>query len=337
MHLEELSQQMLPAIESELRMAVALAGGPYWVPLHEMLVYHMGWAGSGVGPAAQGKRIRPLVVLLSASACGGDWRRALPAAAWAELIHNFSLIHDDIEDSSPTRRGRPTLWSLHGIPQAINTGDALFAVASLARLDLEKTCSPESALRAFRIAHQTTLDLTKGQFLDMSYENLRSLPLEAYWPMIKGKTAALLAACPELGALVAGADSEHVQSYRVFGQNLGLAFQVQDDILGIRGAPEVTGKSAAIDLLNGKKSLPVLYGLQQNGPFAKRWLAGSLHESEILQLAEQLAREGALDYAQTVVGELTAQALTALTSGQPQGDAGQALYELASHLLQRQL
>lgn len=337
MSLGELSQQMLPAIEAELRQAVALADGTHWVPLHDMLHYHMGWSGSGAGTAAQGKRIRPLVVLLSASACGGDWRRALPAAAWAELIHNFSLIHDDIEDSSPTRRGRATLWSLHGIPQAINTGDALFAIASLALLGLEKTASPSAALQAFRIAQQTALDLTKGQYLDMAYENLRSLPLEGYWLMIKGKTAALLAACPKMGALIASVDASVVEAYRVFGQNLGLAFQVQDDILGIWGAPEVTGKSAAIDLLNGKKSLPVLYGLQQDGPFARRWLAGSLHESEILPLAEQLAHEGALDYAQNAAEELTAQALAALTSAKPQGSAGQALHELASQLLQRKL
>jgi geranylgeranyl diphosphate synthase type I len=253
------------------------------------------------------------------------------------LIHNFSLIHDDIEDSSPTRRGRATLWAKHGVPQAINTGDTLFAIASLALLELEKTCPAKVALNAFRIAHQTTLDLTKGQYLDMAYENLRSLPLEGYWPMIKGKTAALLAACPQMGALVAGAQANVVEAYRTFGQNLGLAFQVQDDILGIWGSPEVTGKSTAIDLQNGKKSLPVLFGLQQDGAFAQRWLAGSLHESEIVPLAEQLAREGALDYAQNIAGELTAQALAALASAQPHGSAGQALFELASQLLKRRL
>ena len=124
--LDRYFQVCLPAIEEELRQAVAFAGGPGLEELHGMLAYHMGWEGENAGPNASGKRIRPLLVLLACAAAGGDWTDALPGAAAVELVHNFSLIHDDIEDNSDLRRGRPTVWKIWGIPQAINAGDAMY-------------------------------------------------------------------------------------------------------------------------------------------------------------------------------------------------------------------
>lgn len=336
MSLKSLLQTYLPAIEDEMQHVVALSRTPQTEPLYNMLAYHLGWQGENA-EAARGKRIRPVVVLLFTQALGANWKIALPAAAAAELLHNFSLIHDDIEDNSPTRRGRATLWTLHGIPQAINAGDALFTLSHLALARLEETISAETAWRANLLIQRTCLALTQGQYLDMAYENERSLPLEAYYPMVSGKTAALLAACAELGALCAAADEATQRACRTYGEKLGLAFQIQDDILGIWGDPQLTGKSVASDLLAGKKSLPVLYGLQQGGAFAQRWLQGALTEDEVAHAASELQATGAKDYAQAQATALSAQALAALHQANPQGEAAQALYELTEELLKRKV
>lgn len=333
--LKEFIQEMQPEIEKSLQASVLLADGQGLEEFHEMLAYHMGWVGEGAGPDARGKRIRPLMVLLTAASAGGEWRRALPAAAAVELVHNFSLIHDDIEDNSPLRRGRATLWTRWGIPQAINAGDAMFTVAHLSLLGLAETASARAALEANRILQKTCLHLTQGQYLDISYEARGDLNLAAYWPMVGGKTAALLAACTELGALAAQAPEARQAAYRQFGWTLGLAFQAQDDLLGIWGDSAVTGKSADSDLVSGKKSLPVLFGLEQNGPFARRWREGPINGEQVADLARQLEAEGARQYTQERANALTDQALEALEKAQPEGEAGRALKELAAQLLKR--
>ena len=330
-----LTQTYLQAIEDELRQAVRRAGGPGLDELQSMLSYHMGWEGEGAGPEAAGKRIRPLLVLLCSASAGGDWRRALPAAAAVELIHNFSLIHDDIEDNSPLRRGRPTVWKKWGVPQAVNAGDAMFTLAHLELLHLEETASPEIAFRAALIMQETCLHLTQGQYLDIAYENRGDLTLEAYWPMVSGKTAALIAACAHLGALVAGREPGICEAYRQFGRLLGLAFQTQDDLLGIWGDAALTGKSAESDLVSGKKSLPALYGLSQNGKFARRWAEGPIRPEEVPMLAKLLESEGGRAYALDTANELTDQALQALETAGPKGEAGEALRDLAHKLLNR--
>src|ERR1700752_181972 len=259
---------LLSHIESELQKQVSRLDEPRTKHFHEMLTYHMGWTGEGAGPDATGKRIRPLMVLLSTAASGGEWKAALPAAAAIELVHNFSLVHDDIQDNSPTRRGRDPAWVKWGGRMAINVGDALFVISNQAIIDLKENFAAEVVLRASEILNNTCLELTRGQYLDMSYEERTDLNMEDYWPMIAGKTAALLSTCCHIGSLLGGADDIQQEAYRSFGHYLGLAFQVQDDILGIWGDEAVTGKSAAIDLVEGKNSLPVLAGLGRKGKFA---------------------------------------------------------------------
>ena len=337
MPLNSLMQTYLPPIEKELQAAVARTQQPRLEELHAMLAYHMGWEGDGAGAAATGKRIRPMLVLLTAQSAGEDWHKALPAAAAVELIHNFSLIHDDIEDNSPLRRGRPTLWKKWGIAQAINSGDALFTLAHLAIFGLEQTTNSGITLKAAQILQSTCLHLTQGQYLDISYEDQKFLPIEAYWPMIGGKTGALLSACTEIGALVADVEAKTRAAYQIFGRDLGLAFQVLDDILGIWGDAAKIGKSNASDLVAGKKSLPVLFGLSQHGAFAQRWLAGPICPEEVPEVAAQLATEGARDYAQSEANRLTESALSALAAANPQGEAGEALRQLANQLLQREI
>jgi len=329
-------KELLPAIETELQRQIARLDEPRARPFHEMMTYHMGWTGEGSGPEATGKRIRPLVVLLAAAASGGDWKSALPAAAAVELVHNFSLIHDDIEDNSNKRRGRTTVWKKWGMAQGINAGDGMFVLSNLAVLDLTVAHSAETVVKAAAILHNTCLDLTRGQFLDMSYETRSDLTIEDYWPMVSGKTAALLAACCQLGALLGGADDAMQEAYRDTGHYLGLAFQVQDDILGIWGDSALTGKSAESDLVTGKKSLPVLYALGKNGPFARRWTEGPIKPAEVAALAEQMTEERARLYAQETADQMTDLALQSLRLADPQGEAGEALFDLAHKLLNRQ-
>lgn len=336
MSLQAFSSLFLPAIEDELKRALSWVNHQEQLSeLQAMLAYHMGWQGEGAGPAARGKRIRPLLLLLTTVAASGEWRCALPAAAAVELVHNFSLIHDDIEDNSPMRRGRPTLWKKWGIAHALNAGDLLFALAHFELLHIEKTSGATVTVQAARILQEACIKLTQGQFLDISYENRCDLTLEDYWPMISGKTAALLAACTELGALIAEADESRRFNFREFGRNLGLAFQAQDDLLGVWGNAALTGKSAESDLLYGKKTLPVLFGLSQNKDFARRWRQGGIRPEEIADLARQLEIEGARAYTQEMADRLTQQALQYLEQAQPQIEAKRALIELSALLVQR--
>ncbi len=179
------------------------------------------------------------------------------------------------------------------------------------------------------------LDLTRGQFLDMSYEERNDLTMEDYWPMIGGKTSALLSACTQIGALLGYAQEGAIENYRLFGYHLGLAFQVQDDVLGIWGDESVTGKSAASDLVEGKNSLPVLFALEKKGEFSKRWRQGPIRQDEVGYVSGLLENEGAKLYAEKTSEDLTQKALGYLKDAAPQGEAGKAILGLANTLLKR--
>lgn len=340
MRLKEQMQTMLPAIENELKRQVSRLNEPHTRPFYDMLTYHMGWTGEGAGPGATGKRIRPLMVLLTVAACKDtdkmEWLRAVSAAAAVELVHNFSLVHDDIQDNSGKRRGRTTAWKIWGAPMGINIGDALFVLSNQAIMDLMEHYPAEVVAQAATVLHNTCLDLTRGQFLDMSYEKRNDLGVEDYWPMVAGKTASLLSACCHIGSILGGADEGTQDAYRSFGHALGLAFQVQDDILGIWGDEAITGKSAASDLLEGKKSLPVLYGLSQGGKFAERWGQGPVQPNELEELANVLASEGSYEYTHGMSRQMTTLALDTLREADPQGEAGEMLMELANKLIKRE-
>ena len=341
-----IQKRMLEAIEKELQRQVARLDQPRTKQFHEMLTYHMGWTGEGAGVEATGKRIRPLLVLLSSASFGLEekkdekeidlyWLHAKSAAAAIELIHNFSLVHDDIQDNSDKRRGRNTVWVNWGAPMAINVGDALFVIANQAILDLAEYYPAEVVIKAAGILNNSCLDLTRGQFLDMSYEDRNDLGIDEYWPMVGGKTSALLAACTHIGALLGNASEAEQEAYRLFGWHLGLAFQVEDDILGIWGDELITGKSAASDLVEGKNSLPVLYGLGKQGKFAERWVQGSITASEVKDVAMQLEIEGGKKYAEEISIKETQKALAYLDQANPRGEAGAAMHQLANMLLKR--
>jgi geranylgeranyl diphosphate synthase type I len=218
---------------------------------------------------------------------------------------------------------------------AINAGDGLFVIANLAITDLVTHYPADIIVKAARILNDTCLDLTRGQFLDMSYEERNDLTIEDYWPMVSGKTSALLSACTQIGALLGYADNDQEEAYRLFGHHLGLAFQVQDDILGIWGEEAITGKSAASDLVEGKNSLPILYGISKGGRFSERWKQGPIKADEVKAVASLLEEEGGRSFASEVAEKETEKALSYLKKAKPQGEAGEALLELAHKLLKR--
>lgn len=332
---EKLTNEMLVSVEDKLEEIVSISGEPDYGSLKKLLNYHMGWEGEGANESARGKRIRPLILLLITAACGGEWSYSIYAAAAVELLHNFSLIHDDIEDNSPLRRGRPTVWKKWGIAKAINAGDTMFTLAFIAMSHSRDFIPAEITWEAENIFNKTCLLLTQGQHLDLSYEECQTLSVEAYWPMVRGKTAALLASCAEIGALLADVNPSVRRTYRNFGHALGLAFQVQDDLLGIWGDESLTGKSNESDLVTGKKSLPVLYGLSLNGQFAERWNQGPIQPNDVSAVANILEEEGGLEYTKRTASRLTRLAYQDLESGQPEGVAGEALMKLVDDLLNR--
>ena len=230
--------------------------------LQDMMMYHLGWMDEGFLPCGLkgGKQLRSTMCLLACEAIAGDYRKALPGAAAVELVHNFSLIHDDIEDADEKRRHRDTVWKLWGVPQAINTGDAMDVISYMAILDLK--LEPASMVALLRVFNDTIMQLCEGQYLDMAFQTRDAVTVEEYVEMITGKTGALIEASTTVGAMAAGADRETVRRLRAFGHKIGVAFQIQDDLLGIWGDPAKTGKSARNDIRNKKKTLPVLYALQ---------------------------------------------------------------------------
>jgi geranylgeranyl diphosphate synthase type I len=234
--------------------------------LQRMCAYHLGMVdddGTGIPPESrrqvQGKRMRPHLALLCCAAAGGEMRHAAPLAAAIEMLHNFTLVHDDIQDRSPTRRHRPTVWRLWGDAQAINAGDALFAAAQIGVLDnTSPAVDPRRLLEIARAFNRMTIDIVRGQVLDLEFEGRRDVTPDAYLAMIAGKTAAIVRFAAWAGALHGGADDTVAQHFAAFGEALGLGFQLRDDALGVWGAPEATGKNTADDIRRRKQSLPVL-------------------------------------------------------------------------------
>lgn len=332
----------LEAVEAEMRACLPAPAGRL-EPFYGMMAYHLGWKDTAFRPVAArtGKRLRPLLCLLATEAVGGAWETALPAAAAVELLHNFTLIHDDIEDRSPLRRGRPSVWSVWGIPQAINAGDGLFVLARMALFRLrERGLPPEIVLEAIGLLDGAILRICEGQYLDLAFEGDTGVTEEAYTGMIAAKTAALMEAAVHLGGLVGGGSASEIAALRRYGTALGLAFQVQDDLLGVWGKEEETGKPAAADLYSRKLGLPVVYALAHAPEPERAELARAyrgeapLDERVVQRLLEILESAGARGYAERVAEAYHSQALTAL-EGLPNTPARRALAQIASLLVGR--
>ncbi|MGD2142864.1 MAG: polyprenyl synthetase family protein [Anaerolineae bacterium] len=338
MSLETLTETYLPALEDEMRAIVPSPQGRHG-ELFGMLRYHLGWVDARFQPcdARSGKRVRPLLCLLACQGCGGSWQRALPAAAAIELLHNFTLIHDDIEDQDDRRRGRRTVWSLWGEAQGINAGDTLFALSQLALLRLrERSVSPTVVACAAHLFNETCVSLTGGQYLDIGFESRDEVSVKDYLAMIEGKTAALVGCSCAMGALVAGAPNTQREHLRSFGRHSGLAFQMLDDILGIWGDPNVTGKPVGADLARRKKTLPLLHGLERSSELRSLMARERLSAGDCQRATELLEEAGSRDYADGLARHHHDEALGALERAELAGSAGQALRELANRLLSRE-
>jgi geranylgeranyl diphosphate synthase type I len=228
-------------------------------PLSASVRYVMGWEDAEGRPSdAAGKRLRPLVTCHIAALLGAPLDRVVPGAVAIELVHNFSLVHDEIQDQDDTRHGRPTLWARLGTAQAINAGDLLFTRAFAALAAMEDSALASSYNRVLTSA---TEQMIRGQWQDLSFEDRTDVSAEEYLEMVAGKTGALIGACGAIAALAAGRDEATVAAFQHWGVSIGLAFQAQDDYLGVWGNSAQTGKSNTNDIARRKKSLPVLLGL----------------------------------------------------------------------------
>ncbi len=289
MNLTEFINQTIPVLEAEMRQIIQVSLDPRADLLNEIFIYHLGMDKER---ETRGKRIRPLLVLLITHAFQADWKRALPAAAAVEFLHNFSLIHDDVEDRSEQRHGRPTVWAKWGQAQAINAGDGMFTLVFHSAQQLKRFYPAEVTLYASELIAQACLHLVEGQMMDVAFENRNNISIAEYFKMIDGKTASLLACCTQLGGLIAGVDSSRLELLRKLGYNLGRSFQVQDDLLGIWGDPHETGKPIESDLANHKHTLPVLYGLEISKRFKKKWATGEIMPSEVSLISSWLMEDG---------------------------------------------
>jgi geranylgeranyl diphosphate synthase type I len=249
----------------------------------KMIAYHLGWADRDGKPAqaSPGKLIRPALCLWAAEACGALPQSALDAAAALELVHNFTLVHDDIQDQDRERRGRETVWAVWGLAQGINAGDALFAhaFATLAASGPH----PERRLLATRLIADAVLVVVEGQSLDLRFEGKLDTTLRAYLRMVRAKTGALMGASLAAGAVIAGADQTLAARLASAGTLLGVAFQIRDDWLGTWGDSAVTGKSSSGDLARCKLTFPVLAGyaaMAERERARLRALFDGSHESE---------------------------------------------------------
>jgi geranylgeranyl diphosphate synthase, type I len=306
-----------------------------------MMRYHLGWLDEQLAPASAptGKRLRPFLCLLATEACGEDARRALPAAVALELLHNFSLVHDDIEDNDAVRHHRPTVWTLWGEAQGINVGDGMHVLAYLALLPLARRgLPPDRVLRLVSHLARTSLIITEGQHLDLAFERRDDVSPADYLDMIGRKSAALIGCATTLGAEIADAPPEWTAALAQYGHQLGMAFQVRDDVLGIWGQTETTGKPAG-DLYRKKKSLPTLYALNRAEGAEEAALRGLFAadlpgDEDVARALAVLDRTGARRHCEQMVGRYTAAAREHIAPLPPSG-ARDALEALASQLEQR--
>ncbi|MDX6256818.1 MAG: geranylgeranyl diphosphate synthase, type [Frankiales bacterium] len=243
--------------------------------------YHLCWTGVDGEPESGGggKSLRPALALLSARAAGADADLAVPGAVAVELVHNFSLLHDDLMDGDLSRRHRPTVWALWGAASAILVGDAMVTLAQEVLLDVPGPSGTDAA----RLLAGATQRLIRGQVDDVRFEGRSDVTLEQCLDMAAGKTGSLISASCAIGAVLAGAPKPLVQALTGFGEQLGLAFQLVDDVLGIWGDPELTGKPVLSDLRSRKNSLPVCYALSRGDHYSRElqaWLGDRDYDTE---------------------------------------------------------
>ena len=334
-------------LESELDATLFLAPAAEGVRgLYSMLRYHMGWSdalGNDVdSTSSQGKAIRPTLCLFACEALGEGWRRGLPAAAALELVHNFSLIHDDIQDQDVERRHQPAIWCVWGQAQALVAGNAMRSLADLAALRLtECGVSPEKAVGASLLLTNGYLEMTMGQCSDLAFEGRLDIGLDDYLKMVSLKTGALIRCGMEMGALIGSDDPDEVRAFSRCGSRLGRAFQIRDDLLGIWGDQGATGKSVGNDIRRKKKSFPVVYALSvapdpARDKLREAYSRETLDEDCVLDVLGVLDELSVAEYAERLTREQAGLALKEVDSVSMPGWAREEIRLLAEFLAARQ-
>ena len=302
--------------------------------------YHLGLCdadGKPSGTAVGGKALRPALTLLSARAAGAPAERAVPAAVAVELVHNFSLLHDDIMDGDTERRHRPTAWTVFGIGPAILAGDALQSLAN----DLLLEGPAPQAVWAARCLAAAVQRLISGQGADLAFERRDHVTVDECLDMAADKTAALMACACSIGAIYVGAPAATAMSLTAFGAYIGLAFQLTDDLLGIWGAPEVTGKPVRSDLRSRKKSLPIVAALASESD-AGRDLAAllaaaePLSEEDLCRAAELVAKAGGRKWVEAEADNALGSALSCLDEADLPEDVRAEFAAIAEFVTARQ-
>ena len=309
-----------------------LSGRPD-ILLYEMMRYHLGLD----EVARSGKRVRAAICFLCCQSAGGEPESAAPAAAAVELVHSFTLLHDDVADGDATRRGRETVWRRWGVGQAITAGDALFALANLAVVDRSRGPLPEASLRELNAA---ILAVCEGQQLDISYEGRLHITIDEYLAMIERKTAALFAAACALGARAAGADEDCLGALTRFGRELGIGFQIRDDVLGLWGREDALGKPVGSDLRRNKRSLPIVHALAAAGRAERDTLIGLLEggvptDEEAAGIAARMEELGSRAFCERLAKASLNRGLEALAQAKPESGPAADLRTLADYLIER--
>ncbi len=338
---EDLLSEHLDMIDGEIKKVFENRVFPG--QLYDMMKYHLGWLDEGLERAEQyrGKRFRPTMCILVYNALSGVRDKALPAAAAIELIHNFSLIHDDIEDMDEERRHKPTVWKLFGISQAINVGDGMHVLANHAALRMEElNVTSSKIVEVIRILNETIIALCEGQYLDMSFEDRLDITIDMYLEMISRKTATLVEASTWIGATLSTEDRGKVDSFRRFGRNIGIAFQIIDDIIGIWEKASQTGKPKASDVRNKKKTLPILYALQEapkgkNKRLMDIYRKDELTEEDTEEVLEILEDTGAHEYSKKMAAKFEVAALKELSKTKVEKEAMDNIKVLTEFLVRR--
>lgn len=315
--------------------------------IYQIHRYYMGWQEIDGSPSQStgGKRMRPTLAFLAADAVGGDIERATPIAVALEYIHNFSLIHDDLEDMDRVRHHRPTVWAVWGAPAAIVSGNAMMKIADAAARKLRAVGVDDSvALEAESVFTNHYLKMMEGQYLDISFETVTSISVQQYLDMIERKTGALIEASIYLGSLVApktGPDREKASALRTIGYDLGRIFQIRDDILGVWGG-EATGKPVGADIKRKKKSLPAVHALSYStGATAERLqqiyqTEDDLESEDVHVVLEEMENLGTHDYCQSMAEKRWGDCNQMIESLELSGTTASEFTELGEFLLVRE-
>jgi geranylgeranyl diphosphate synthase type I len=312
--------------------ALRLATDSLPAPIRRITGYHLGWWDEHGHPLEShgGKAIRPALTLLGATAIGGMATTAVPAAVAIELVHNFSVLHDDVMDRDTIRRHRPTAWRVFGVPAAVLTGDALLTLA----FDVLATSGHPSAPEGMRMLSAAALGLLDGQSADLAFDQRDHIDLSECLAMARGKTGVLLGCACALGGLFGNAAPERLPHLRAFGEQLGVAFQLVDDLLGIWGDPGITGKPVFSDLYNRKRTLPVVAAMT-SGTQAGHELAqlyrreGPLTGAGVEQAAELIEIAGGRTWSIAAAEESLTRAMAELRLAEPTEQTAQELDALA--------